>query len=148
MLVLVLLVACSHSDAPPPKNTAAPEPAAAPAPAAAMERPASVTDDMVASADKVFDVLTLTVNDVVAAGTDCKQVAAALRKHLEPMKAIAPEANKLEDIKDPDARKWFENKYGPKLAENNEKMKGVMACKDDADVKAAMGEMKTAASTR
>ena len=64
------------------------------------------------------------------------------------MKAIAPEANKLEDIKDEAARKWFENKYGPKLAENNEKMKAVMACKDDADVQAAMGEMKTAASTR
>jgi hypothetical protein len=147
MFVLVLIAACSHSDAPPPKTAADPPPAVAPAPAAG-DRPATVTDDMVASADRVFEVLTKTVDDVAAAGKDCKAIAAALRKHLEPMKAIAPEANKLEDIKDEAARKWFENKYGPKLAENNDKMKAVMACKDDADVQAAMGEMKTAASTR
>jgi hypothetical protein len=144
IVVLALLAACSHSDAPPPKTAAAPPPAAASAPADSAARPAAITDDMVASADHVVGVLTSTFDDVAAAGKDCKAVAAALRKHLEPMKAIAPEANKLEDIKDPEARKWFENKYGAKLAEGNQKMQGAMACKEDTDVQAAMGELKTA----
>lgn len=147
IIVLVLFAACSHSDAPPPKTAAAPPPAAAPAPADPAARPAAITDEMVASADHVVGVLTSTFDDVAAAGKDCKAIAAALRKHLDAMKQIAPEANKLEDIKDPDARTWFESKYGAKIAAGNEKMKSAMACKDDADVQAAMGELKTAMST-
>lgn len=146
IVVLALFAACSHSEAPPPKTAEAPPPAAAPAPAPATARPASVTDEMVASADKVVDTLNKTFDDVAAAGVDCKAIAAALRKHLDEMKAIAPEANKLEEVKDPDARTWFENTYGPKLAAGNDKMKAVKNCSADTDVQAAMGEMKTAMS--
>jgi len=142
--VLVLLAACSHSDAPQPKTAEAPPPAAAPAPAAPAARPASITDDMVASADKVVGTLTSTFDDVAAAGSDCKAIAAALRKHVEPMKAIAPEANKLEDIKDPEARAWLDNRYCAKIAEGNQKMASAQACKDNEEVQAAMGELKTA----
>jgi hypothetical protein len=111
--------------------------------AAAGERPAVVTDEMVALADKMVGQMEQMGKDLTAAGEDCTKGADALKSNMGKLKPIAEEAKKHEaSMKDPAAEEWFKKTYMPRLMGA---MGGMMTlaqkCQNDAGFAAAMKEM-------
>jgi hypothetical protein len=112
------------------------------APAPAGDRPASVTPEMVAVAEKMIGAMEAMGKDLTAAGTDCAKGAAALKDHAAKLQPIAVEAKKFENKDDKEAEAWFQANYMPRMMGA---MGGMMslaqACQADADFAAAMKEM-------
>jgi hypothetical protein len=135
----------------PAQGSAAPAPAgsggsAAPAPTpaipsnAALSRPASVTDEEVKVADAFVAATETLANDVAAAGTDCKKAAAAIQANVPKLAPLVAEGDKLraQANADPEAKRWFQTNYVPKMMAAAGKMNPTtQACKDDADFVAA-----------
>ena len=117
-----------------------PAPAAAEAPG---PRPASLSDEDIALADKLVGAIEKMANGINEAGTDCPKVAAAIKSMSGEMSSIAEQGKKLnEKIEgDPAAKKWFEATYAPKVMD---KMGKVMSntCFSDKAVQDAMASIK------
>jgi hypothetical protein len=99
-----------------------------------------VTDDLIASTDRVLAVLTKIANDVGAAA-DCKTAAAALRADAVDMQNVTVQADDVESAwsgADTEAQQWFTSVYAPRFQANNEKMMTKMSCKEDPDFAAAI----------
>lgn len=113
---------------------------------AAVPRPASVTDAHVAVADKMIKVFNEFGDAMKTAGTDCKAASAAAKAFVPKFKEIGGEAEKVGDLdKDPDAKKWFEANYAPKMmAAMGPMMQTAQACQDDKEFQAAMQAMQEA----
>lgn len=115
-------------------------------PAAGGPRPASVTDAHVAVADKMVKVFNDFGDAMKTAGTDCKAATAAAKSFVPKFKEIGGDAEKIGDLdKDPEAKKWFEANYAPKMmAAMGPMMQTAQACQNDKDFQAAMQAMQEA----
>lgn len=115
-------------------------------PAAGGPRPASVTDAHVAVADKMIKVFNDFGDAMKTAGTDCKAASAAAKSFVPKFKEIGADAEKIGDLdKDPEAKKWFEANYAPKMmAAMGPMMQTAQACQNDKDFQAAMQAMQEA----
>ncbi len=142
--LVVLAAACSHGSAPPPQHTEPPP--ATTGSAAASGRPASVSDDLVAKADRAVAAITKLAGDLDAAA-DCKAASEALRTDKQMMQAVMADADQLEHLMnaaDDAAKQWFAETYKPRLtAANTMAMKKATQCKDDPDFKAAFVEVNS-----
>lgn len=120
--------------------------AAGDTPAAGGPRPASVTDAHVAVADKMVKVFNDFGDAMKTAGTDCKAATAATKSFVPKFKEIGGDAEKIGDLdKDPEAKKWFEANYAPKMmAAMGPMMQTAQACQNDKDFQAAMQAMQEA----
>jgi len=113
---------------------------------AAVARPASVTDAHVAVADKMVKVFGEFGDAMKTAGKDCKAATAATKSFVPKFKEIGAESQKIGDLdKDPDAKKWFEANYAPKMmAAMGPMMETAQACQEDKDFQGAMQAMQEA----
>lgn len=82
--------------------------AAAAAPGA---RPASVTDEKVAVAEKLVATLESLAEDIKAVGTDCAKGTTVLKKHTAEVQKMITAGAKLKETNDDAARKWFKDNY-------------------------------------
>jgi hypothetical protein len=152
-VLLVFVLACGGKQKPapatPPANAPVAEPAtpppaepATPPATAAGERPASVTDEMVAVADDMVAAMEAMGKELTAAGTDCAKGAAGIRNGLTAMRPIAKRAKAFGDQNDPAGEEWFKATYMPRMMNA---MSGLMslsqACSADPDFNAALKEM-------
>ncbi len=120
--------------------------AAATGAAPAGDRPAVVTDEMAALAEKLVGEMEAMGKGLSAAGSDCAKGAEAIKASMEKMKPIAAEAKKHEAaMKDPAAEEWFKKTYESRMMGA---MGGMMtlaaACQSDpafADAMKSMGEL-------
>lgn len=125
----------------PAADPVAADPNAADPAAAAGARPASVTDEHVALAEKMVTAMTQFGDALKTAGTDCKAATAAVKAFGPKLKPIMDEASKVQAAtdKDPAAKEWFDKTYGPKvMAAMSPMMTTAQACQKDKDFMAAM----------
>ncbi len=160
LLCLSLTGACSKQSQPQaPSPAAETEPAPPPAPAGevAVEpgqpapapgadpgpRPAALTDEDIALADRLVVAIDKMANGINAAGTDCPKVAEVIESMSGELTAIAERGKKLNEKMQSDqaAKKWFEATYAPKVMGS---MGEVMnnTCFGDKAVQDAMGSIK------
>jgi hypothetical protein len=159
--LVISLPACSKDKPAAAPTTPAPAPAAAPAPQgiavgepnpaapaggdvpAPGPRPASVTDQDVALADKMVSLMEKLSTNVVDAGTDCAKVAAAIKSIGVELSSVMNEGKKMEErLKgDEAAKKWFEGTYAPKVMGPMTKLMG-SPCANDKGVQEAMAALK------
>jgi hypothetical protein len=152
-ILLIGLLACGGKQKPapaaPPANAPVAEPAtpppaepATPPATPAGQRPASVTDEMVAVADDMVVAMEAMGRELTAAGTDCSKGATAIRNGMTAMKPIAKRAKAFEDQNDPAQEEWFKATYMPRMMNA---MQGLMSlaqsCSADKDFNAAIQEM-------
>lgn len=113
---------------------------------AAGPRPASVTDEMVATTDVVLEALAKLAIDLDGA-TDCATATATLRDHTPAMHAVAADAERIDKTwaaASEDAQRWFEATYRGKLAAANDKiLRKAQACAGDPSFKAALDLVRT-----
>jgi len=154
IIALLAVVGCSGKET--PASSAAPSggsdkpnatsPARSEQGSQAASRPASVTDEMVASTDRIIVGLTTLADDLDAAA-DCKAATAALRNREKSMQAIKADAATAEQqwsAADADARRWFDTTYRPRFSTLNQRvMKRAMACESDPEFKAAFEEVNS-----
>jgi len=149
IILLLAVMGCSGKET--PASNAAPSgggnTAAATSPGSpATSRPASVTDEMVASTDRIIVGLTALADDLDAAA-DCKAATAALRnreKSMHAVKADAATAEQQWSAADADAKQWFDATYRPRFSALNDRvMKRAMACESDSEFKAAFDEVNS-----
>jgi hypothetical protein len=110
-------------------------------------RPAAVTDEMVATFEVFVVAFNKLVSEVSSAGTDCAKAAAIAKRQVTELAVLAPQQEKLKELmttlraKDAAAGEWFGVTYGPRMKLAMASLAPlVQACKDDAQLKAAMGE--------
>jgi hypothetical protein len=105
-----------------------------------------VTEEMIATSDRVLAVITTFATDLAAAA-DCNAATAAIQRNGPAMKAMMADGDVAEKqwaAADEDAQKWFKTTYSPRLdAANQSVMAKVMACKGDAAFKAAFDEVNS-----
>ncbi len=116
----------------------APAPAADPGP-----RPASLSDDDIALADKLVTAIEKMASSINAAGTDCPKVAEAIKSMSGEMTTIAEQGKKLNEKMESDeaAKKWFEATYAPKVMGTMGKVMN-NTCFADKAVQDAMASIK------
>jgi hypothetical protein len=121
-IVLALTAACGKSDDKP-----------------AASRPANVTDEMVATADRYVDLMTKLGADLEAAGTDCKKATAALRARGTEAEAIRDDVQKLiKGVEDAGATAWFDATYSPRMKAVGARIRPTFeACQNDRELGAA-----------
>jgi hypothetical protein len=104
-------------------------------------RPASITDEQVAVAQKVVDATTKFVNELDAVKDDCKKATAVLKgKTGKDLKAAVEEGSKLQAQigNDPATMQWFHQTFGPKMMSTLGKLGGVFnKCRQDKNFEAA-----------
>jgi hypothetical protein len=154
IIALLAVMGCSGKETPASSaapsggsnTTAATSPGRSERGSAAASRPASVTDEMVASTDRLIAGLTVLADDLDAAA-DCQAATAALRKReksMQAMKADAATAEEKWSAADADAKRWFDTTYRPRLSTINERvMKRAMACEGNPEFKAAFEEVSS-----
>lgn len=113
------------------------------APADPGPRPAALTDDDIALADRLIGTLEKMATSINSAGSDCPKVASAIKAMSNEMNSVAEEGKKLDAriSGDADAKKWFEATYGPKVMGTMSKVMN-NSCFGDKDVQAAMANIK------
>ena len=107
--------------------------------ASGADRPATVTDDMVKTADRYVELFDRLAGDFQAAGTDCAKAAAAVGARSAEAEAMRPDIERLAKIDDAAGKTWFDTNYSPKMQASVERFRPIMeACHDDAALGAAM----------
>ncbi len=131
----------------PTTDTTAPVAIAPGEPAPAGEdpgpRPASLSDEDIALADKLVGTIEKMAGAINAAGTDCPKVASAIKSMSGEMSSIAEQGKKLDEKiqSDAAAKKWFEATYAPKVMGTMSKVMG-NTCFSDKAVQEAMASVK------
>ncbi len=108
---------------------------------AASDRPAGITDEMVATADKYAGALEKFANDLEAAGSDCGKALEAVKESSEVGKTIAAGVDvvRAKTLSDPPAKEWFKKAYESRMKNAFDKVKGAaQACDHDEAFKAAI----------
>jgi outer membrane murein-binding lipoprotein Lpp len=108
---------------------------------AASDRPAGVSDDMVATADKYAGALEKFASDLEAAGSDCGKALDAVKASSEIGQAIAANVDvvRTKTMTDPAAKEWFKKAYESRMKTAFEKVKSAAnACESDATFKTAI----------
>jgi hypothetical protein len=131
---------------PPPTDPAAPTAGGAipPGQPAATERPASITDEHVKTADEFVTAVAAAAAAAEEAKTDCKVMAKALGAQAGAMKALVAklEAMKTANEKDTVAREWFKATYEAKVMDGfNKLLTAIEPCKSDKAVVAALKDI-------
>jgi hypothetical protein len=113
---------------------------------AAAARPASVTDDMVATAERVVATLEKLSSDVVGAGADCKKMADAFTANTDDVKKMKADSDAMKATHDKDeaVKAWFKAQYEQRA---NEAMMGMLEhaqknCDKDQGVRDAFSKLE------
>lgn len=90
-------------------------------------KPASVTAEMIATADRAAVAIETLVNELDAAKADCKKALDVVKKHDAGLAALAKEVDAAKAVTetDPAAKEWMNNYMKGKLAPSVGKMMGV-----------------------
>jgi hypothetical protein len=108
---------------------------------AASDRPAGITDEMVATADQYAGALEKFGTDLEAAGSDCGKALEAVKASSEVGKTIAAgvEVVRAKTLSDDAAKRWFKWKYEAGMKSAFDKVKAAaQACDHDEAFKAAI----------
>jgi len=104
-----------RTDAAPP---ARPSPAAQPSPPVDPKKPpASLTKAHIATADRIVDASNEFARLLEAAEADCQMATAVIKSKGDGVRRAMGDAEGLQArlTKDPEARRWFQAVYGPKM---------------------------------
>jgi hypothetical protein len=152
-ILLVFVIACGGKQKPapaaPPANAPVAEPAtpppaepATPPPPSNGERPASVTDEMVAVAEDMVVAMEAMGKELTAAGTDCHKGSVAVHNGMAALRPIAARAKPFKDINDPAAEEWFKQRYMSRMMNAMSGLMGLaQSCGSDKEFMDAMNEM-------
>jgi hypothetical protein len=116
------------------------QPGMPPMQAQPVEKPASVKEEHVKTADKIVAAADKFGNDLQAAKGDCKKATVALKAGAGPLKAVMDDTDKLQsELKtDQAASVWFQQTYGPKMMASLQKVGAVLQqCSTDKEFVAA-----------
>ncbi len=107
----------------------------------ASDRPAGITDEMVATADKYAGALEKFAGDLEAAGSDCGKAVEAVHASSEIGKAIAADVDvvRTKTMTDAAAKEWFKKAYEARMKNAFDKVKAAaQACDNDPAFRTAI----------
>ena len=128
----------ANPDVPAPGLDHSPKPGATPP--APGQRPASISDKHIATADKVVEVTREFATQLDTAKGDCKKATEVLKKGGGALAASIKDAEKVQSELSTDhaAQQWLSQTYGPKMMVELQKLGPVMEkCRTDKDFDAA-----------
>src|SRR5690242_19397198 len=105
-------------------------------------RPASVTDAMIATAEKAVSQMEKLGGELEAANGDCKKATASISAAAPGISASIAEMEKMKPDSDPAAKEWFKAKYSARAdVMGNAMMKLMGTCQADKDFAAAVQKL-------